>query len=242
MSRTLVKTGTLADYLKEAKPIHFPMEVNIDKQIAALEAKIATLHPVARQHAEELQAMILELKLSKIGIYETLPLEPLKWRRADGFPVFGLFDIAGDSVFSFQLDSRSREGLIPIHRFLGARGAPTVIDDCFADLEVLMRKRIPRWFFNLLPQDKDVMLSTRFAGIIPSEATAKIKQTEGLFFKTYVIAEATEWEFTVTPAPRPILRHDPLVVGFQHNKLYLITAFDPTTPEQIWVESAMTGS
>jgi hypothetical protein len=83
---------------------------------------------------------------------------------------------------------------------------------------------------------KILAIEARFSGIIPSDVREKINQAKlsGFFQEIFLLAETPKWEvhFLKRPKPTPIPRVDPLVIGYDGKRFWLITPFDMTTLEQ----------
>lgn len=233
----------LQDYRKQATQLIFPTNEGILDQIARIELELEVMTPIEKQHREELNRQLFELKLSMLGVTETLPYEPLRLRNEQGQPIFAIYNIMRENPV-FCLEVKVEEyGLFPTHKFQVREPSemPHSIDECFIDMDQHLRKRIRRGLFGRLVND-ECSMSTRYVGLIPQYARDKIREVTPLISNVYLIAEANGWEYKTAPAPRPIRQVDPLVVAFAFRKIYLITSFDPTSPEQVFLDSSMTGS
>lgn len=240
----------LTDYRNQKVQVIFPDEVELDEQIKNLDNRIKRLTPIEIQHKADLERRKLELMLSKIMVVETIPPETLQMRNEKGEPVFAAFKVYSQSpLFTLMMRFTSWDwGLFAFdtganHRFeIGPTDLPEVIARQYSDMETYLRKMIPVSGLLKKAQGSDVIMSTRHVGLIPDEAYEKIQAVAPLFDnQIFLIAEVDKWDYEISK-PRPIRAVDPLVVGCAFNTLYLITWFDPTTPEQVLLDSAKSGS
>lgn len=147
--------------------------------------------------------------------YKCLSLEPLTWKNAAHQPVFAVY----------SLDS-------PIMRIYRQYGRTPSIDPALPEpMAVPYRNAIGS---HDMPTYGSRTISSRFAGLIPADVRAKIVEAQPLFQTKkdkptlFLIAEAT-WSTTVT---QPVVRRDPLVVGWDGNRLRLIAHFNLTSLER----------
>jgi hypothetical protein len=76
-------------------------------------------------------------------------------------------------------------------------------------------------------------IEARFAGIVPAKVKKEIETAKGLKFfqEIFLLAETPHWDVKLLEPVR-IPLSDPLVVGYDGQKFWLITAFDMTSLEQ----------
>ena len=76
---------------------------------------------------------------------------------------------------------------------------------------------------------KSMRLRATFQGLIPLDVKEQITETKPYFKKTYVVAEASRWDLNESA---PIRRVDPLLVGWDGYRLWLLASFDTTSVEK----------
>ncbi|MFA6536332.1 MAG: hypothetical protein WC250_04000 [Candidatus Paceibacterota bacterium] len=84
--------------------------------------------------------------------------------------------------------------------------------------------------------------SAKFSGMIPASARAKINEAKlcGGFKEIFLLAEVPRWEVRNEPMPMPTLKGDPLTVGFDGERFWLIDAWETTTAEQYVADEFVT--
>lgn len=239
---------TLSQYQSTVTRMIFPVDSeDFDAQIQALNDELDSLLPIESNSIEELKAIIESLELARAGYFDVLPDEHLKARKPNGEPCFAFYSVDDrGSVCQFRL-------MNAIRRSYGWQGqfnkplAPQLILRHYDDMSEHIMKVADKKMVELsYPPDLaiNVYMSHVFNGIIPSEVRSKIRdaQNSNLFSGIFLIAEAIEWQYDSEPAPLPVRKTDPLVVGVALDKLFLIASFDLTTVEQRWIDSATLNS
>jgi len=160
--------------------------------------------------------------------YHLLSMEPLTWRDKNGWPrliVFSLdsprFEIAVSGRRN-DLDDRIR------FRTKMFPELPEAIASCYEDVLKTLRQRASK-------RQKSVKLSCRFEGLIPDDVKQKIAEARGSFKEMFLIAEPKGFEINETAIVVP--RVDPLVVGFDGTKLWLIADFETAPVEEAMIFS-----
>lgn|GEM_PF-5290440 len=83
----------------------------------------------------------------------------------------------------------------------------------------------------LTEDSKIVTIEARFSGIVPAKTKVEIKKAQELKFfeEIFLLAETTQWDVKMV---RPIPKDDPLVIGYDGARFWLITTFDMTSLEK----------
>lgn len=171
--------------------------------------------------------------------YKRLDLAPLRWRTKKGLPLLAIFSLTNGM---FSLGVRTERWRYERYDSYGyswrtstkqvyTPSLPKPVKACFADvvgkiLELAKQKK------------KTVLLSAEFSGVIPLEAKQKIAEARKKFADIFILAEVKDWKIeerkatTVKPKPAPIVRGDPLVVGWDGKGFWLIMSFDTTSLER----------
>lgn len=188
---------------------------------AAGEELLANLKPLQ----QELSVLETRMTLRPYEGYRQLSLEPLKWRRPDGWPVFMVMSLETDTMM-FRFDDGYSFAITP--------NLPDVLQNQYRDIRDRLRKMVGDRF------RKDVSLQARHLGLMPEETKVKLQAAvkTGLFGKKdnsliFIIAEAPDWQLNVTPKPRT---SDPILAGFAQGHLWLIDVYDPTPAELYFVK------
>ena len=103
---------------------------------------------------------------------------------------------------------------------------PEAIASCYEDVLKTLRQRASK-------RQKSVKLSCRFEGLIPDDVKQKIAEARGSFKEMFLIAEPKGFEINETAIVAP--KRDPLVVGFDGTKLWLIADFETTPVEEAMI-------
>ncbi len=89
-------------------------------------------------------------------------------------------------------------------------------------------------FFVVFPgSDSDIVMTTKFAGVLPNEVRQKIEEVRSKFDCIAIVQDVDpkNWATTKVPKPRSA---DPLAIGFKKGIAYLICRFD-TTPAEHYI-------
>ena len=160
----------------------------------------------------------------KYAEYPDFPMEALKWRNAKGYPrlvVFSLksanfeIGIIADRGWGRMFYSRTHTPELP-------RLILKSYDDVFLKLREMARG-----------ERKSMRLRTSFEGLIPADVKQQIVETRPHFKQLFVVAEAGKWDLQKSA---PIRRADPLLVGWDAYRLWILASFD-TTPIEKYIES-----
>lgn len=225
----------LEEYRDLAVQRIFPDKRDADLEVAVLRDNLYRLKPSQKQEAHEIHRQIFQTNLKRYGILHTLPTDPLRQRNEEGHPVFVPFALFRQwALFCLKMRCIGWDT-----RFLGsaARHAffidepitlPSALRRQYADMESHLRKRIPLSKFRELPLGEEVIMSTRYDGLIPDVPLHKIQSVASLFGnQVYLISEVDKWNYgSTSPRGHQTQRTDTLVVGYAYNELYLITSFD----------------
>jgi len=254
--------GEIADRITEVSSLRRTLlgverheREQLTTQINTLEKHRDSLEKRKTRHIHENQRAISERKRLEAeavaegelvarycGEYKRLDLTPLQWRTRKGLPLLAIFSLT-NGVFSLgaRTEQRRYERYAlydnPIYSWrtitkkVYTPSFPRSVKVCFEDvfarlLELAKQKK------------KTIMLSAEFSGVIPLEAKQKIAEARKKFKDVFILAEVKDWTMeerkatTVKPKPAPIVRGDPLVVGWDGKGLWLITSFDTTSLER----------
>lgn len=203
--------------------------VEIEGQIKLLMKSRRGLFKIEQVTKKHLTSKIEDLKRKRKEVqlllrrdYPVFNIECLSWRDRDGYPLLAVFDLD---------DPKSEIGVIRHtwrHVYYSRVQRPWIdeIDACFDDvyevLETMAKKT-----------RKSIRLRTIFSGVIPQDVREEIAVMRDSFTSIFIIAEVDEWDVVKTA---PIRRGDPLVIGYEGGKFFLIAAFD-TTPLEAYIES-----
>lgn len=219
--------------------------VDIDGQITMLRNRRRELLRVEQESvAPELHRRMAELTMYKeLGITEWLPWEPLKQVNELGQPVFAVFDVKRPARLSFRLAYRpdfpsARRYFLSTDPWL-----PYHFMDHLPDMLEHLKAHLPKqgWF----KQRAAVRMAAAYAGVIPVEVKEKIKKAlkvtftdwhkRKIFYQVYLITTPKEWVYNQEPVGG---YRDPIVAGLHEGRLYKIAQFDPTPPEQLWLDQS----
>lgn len=227
---------TIKDPIKKASTMvedvsySVPDLIEIQEQILLLMKSRRELFKVEQPTKKQLTVEINNLKAKRKEVqlllrrdYPVFSIECLSWRDRDGYPLLAVFDLN---------DPKSEIGVVRrgwAKNFWYTRvQRPWVdeIDRCFKDvyelLETMARKA-----------RKSIRLRTIFSGVIPQAVRQEIAVMRDSFTNIFIIAEVDKWDLVKTATIR---RGDPLVIGYEGGKFFLIAAFD-TTPLEAYLES-----
>ena len=251
-------TGTVQKAAKLAKKIDFPPESEVTEKLGVIDAKIIDvkkaqkgLFPLERAYATPLFKKtlgVLERDKTtlkrveanrRLAAFPELSFEPLTWRDNKGWPKLVPFSL-GSATFSFQTNiiwkSRLSYGYYEhssstrrrIYRSSIKPDLPKPIRELYQDVVDKIDKMAKK-------EKKKIVLATTWSGLIPQEVKLLIREHQKDFKELLLLAEPTAWELSKievkAPVPTPVRYPDPLLVGFDGEKLWLIKQFDVTTLE-----------
>lgn len=189
------------------------------------------LLPIERSSKHRLDAIEKDLLrqqlMAKSGLkyaeYPEFPMEALRWRNAKGYPRLAVFSIGSAN---FEIGIIAERGWRTSYRRTHTPELPRPIlksyDDVFLKLREMARE-----------ERKSTRLRTFFEGLIPADVKQQIVETQPHFKQLYVVAEAGKWDLKQSA---PIRRADPLLVGWDTCRLWILASFD-TTPIEKYIES-----
>jgi len=195
-----------------------------------------------RERLEEGAVAGSELVARYCGEYKRLDITPLLWRTKKGLPLLAIFSLT-NGVFSLGACTVRRQcywydNYGDSHFYWRASlkpmftpSLPKPVKACFDDviariLEIAKQKK------------KTILLSAEFSGVVPLETKQSIAEARKKFKNIFILAEVKDWKIeerkatTVKPKPAPIVKGDPLVVGWDGKGFWLITSFNTTSLER----------
>lgn len=207
------------------------------KPVSALIGKLFGIEEASRLRVENSFAVLkreqtdLQNRVTFGAEYPLLSMEPLTWRDKNGWP----------QLVVFSLDSPRWEMAIS-GRYYQGKGwkmklrfeskmfpqLPEAIAACYEDVQKTLQRRASK-------RQNSAKLSCRFEGLIPDYVKQKIVEVRGSFKEMFLIAEPKGFEINETAIVVP--RVDPLVVGFDGTKLWLIADFETTPVEEAMIFS-----
>ena len=168
-----------------------------------------------------------QARVLKAGInykdYPPFDLECLTWRNAEGYPLLATFGL-DHPVFELSIMVNSWSGYRKDWRPFPM---PMPIKMQYEDVFVLLRTMAKE-------EHKSMRLRATFEGLIPLEVKEEIKAVKGQFKDFYIVAEVGKWELKKSAPIRQ--RVDPLLIGHQGDRFWLVAAFD-TTPLEKYIEA-----
>ena len=177
--------------------------------------------PIGELEAEE-GALTHDAMLLAAG-YTELSLDPLRWRK-DGLPQFAIFSIESpECMFAVEVGRKSHG-----RRFPKVTISPQGLEKtgelfrCFDDVMAMMRQKVIR-----RGSARGYQIRARFSGIIPERTRHNILHVKSfnVFQYIFVISEV-DWELKEIP-------FDPLVTGWDGERLWLLDKFDTTPLEDL---------
>ena len=214
-------TGALKEALAQLEPVLPDYELGVEK-VAALKERRAALLPLEEEAGKRFDAHLRSVQRGYSPFiaegYRVLPLEVLKWRGSDHYPSLALYSI-NSAKRLFTAGSYGVPSSTP--------ALPAPIFKCYADL------------FNLLARERKSITAT-FSGVLPDDIRALIlketnktdhKRVGKRFKELFILAEA-QWKVASLPAPPPVVRRDPFLLGWDGNDLWHLASFDLTPVEE----------
>ena len=212
-SEAPVDLETIARDLEQVRKVGrglFPIERDSKSQLMAIEKDLLR------------QQLMLESGL-KYAEYPEFPMEALKWRNAKGYPRLAVFSLSSAN-FEIGIIAERNWGVSYSRRHTPELPRPILksYDDVFLKLREMARD-----------ERKSMRLRTYFEGLIPVDVRQQIVETRPHFKHLFVVAEAGKWDLQKSA---PIRRADPLLVGWDAYRLWILASFD-TTPIEKYIES-----
>lgn len=153
--------------------------------------------------------------------YRPMDKSVLTWRDQQGWPRLGLFNIR-DSQIRFSYDGQ--------HTYL-APYLPSKLSDLYEDVrERLKQSANGDWRHGVRTS---ASIEAEFKGFIPDAVRERIHRAKPDFESIYLLAEVEQWSLKREAAPLP---RDPIVAGFDGERLWYIDAFD-LTPVEHYIKS-----
>lgn len=203
------------------------------KETEQLISKLIPLLPVEKGRLPSLNAQKLEIEkkikrnqIAQNARYKIFDLEPLKWRDQIGFPRLVIFDVRFPN---YKIWCNCFYGCEFFHL---EPDFPQAIEKCYDDVLEILRA-VARKEYNKEREKQPniesctVGLYTQFSGIIPQKIRDEITKAYELFESIFIVADIPKWEFNKSVS----VGKDPLVIGFDGEKFWLIAAFDLTPLE-----------
>ena len=222
------KAIELSDALSAAAPKNSMDLEEVSAELKYVRKAYGSLLPVEMQSTEakamaarkrELNARSRILRAG-INLRDYPPFDPecLTWRNAKGYPRLAVFGL-DHPIFELSILLSSwgsyRQGHWPWPM-------PRVIKMQYKDVFALLRGMAKK-------ERKSIRLRATFDGLIPADVKQEIKVAEKQFKSLFIVGEVSKWELKKSA---PIRRVDPLLIGHQADRLWLIAAFDTTTLEK----------
>jgi hypothetical protein len=223
---------------KFAKPINPEAQkrakeelTRLDADITAAGKAISELLGIEIGAKPTLQAKVRQLRSRRVqaaaiastesSSYQLFNLEPFTWRDKDGWPRLVFFGLdSPDAVIkvikrraSWDREAGFSTQLIPT--------LPEPIKACYQDVIVKLRKKCK--------SGTSLKLRARYEGVIPAAAKAQIATAREQFKQVFIVAEPKGFSLTEVAIPQPV---DPLIVGWDGERLWLVGSFDTTTVEE----------
>jgi hypothetical protein len=232
---------TLKTMKREFLPIEDPKEIN--QEIKRCEVVVAT-------HKSAVTAE----KIGSYG-YQILTVDPFTWRNKEGMPLLAPFSLDSNIC---AVDDRSFSDTFPkcvrpyyedvLRNLWLAKLKMFWVIGILITLGISIMTAI-MFGFEALPAAvivgslgavsfcRDYYRRTRITregsigGVIPTEVKQEIKKAMrlGYFKEIFILAEVKQWVSKIVVTPPP---DDPLVIGYDGEKFWLITVFDTTSLEQ----------
>ena len=160
----------------------------------------------------------------KFAQYPEFPMDAFSWRDKRGYPRLVIFSLNSANFEIGVITNHGWGGRLNTHRTHTPEMPRPVLkmyDDVFKLLSGQARE-----------ERKSIRLRTTFEGLIPEEVKQQIVDTKPHFKQQFVVAEASRWDLTKSA---PIRRVDPLLVGWDGYRMWLLASFD-TTPVEKYIE------
>ena len=164
----------------------------------------------------------------KFAQYPEFPMDAFSWRDKRGYPRLVIFSL-NSANFEIGVITKQQWGRLDTHRTHTPEMPRPVLkmyDDVFKLLSGQARE-----------ERKSMRLRTTFEGLIPEEVKQQIVDTKPHFKRQFVVAEASRWDLTKSA---PIRRVDPLLVGWDGYRMWLLASFDTTSVEKYIEKMALT--
>jgi len=146
----------------------------------------------------------------------------LSWRDTKGYPRLAIYG-PNSNACRFRAEDDGWNDLQSTSE-LEIPHLPKSLRKCFSDVTKRLLKKSFR-------KDSAIKLTSRFTGLIPSEARQQIIAAKKDFGENIFILAEAAWKEKSIPNP------DPIVIGFKHEHAWLITTFDLTTLEAEMVKA-----
>jgi hypothetical protein len=156
--------------------------------------------------------------------YTQLALDPLRWRTQEGLPQFAIFSIESPQcMFRVEVGRGGYSRRFP-KQIISPKGLEATGDlfACFDDVMALLKSNVCR-----RKSASGFQLRARYSGLIPEVTRQKIRRAKdlGVFQHIFIISEV-DWAVEKIP-------NDPLVTGWDGQKLWLVDKFDTTPLEAL---------
>lgn len=209
--------------------------------LKAVSGRLLTVETAARNEANK-QVFALEKERDTLrdspeaaALVQAFPefsLEPFRWRDDDGFPRLAAFSLDG-AEFKIAVKAPMYSELrisnyeVAIAPMLPADIVATYCDVVGAIIgtHLTRRKQIKE---EADGGNKTLFISAAWSGVIPVEVRSRIAAFSRRFKSVLMVAEVEGWKYGEIAEPKPV---DPLIVGWDGEKLRLIASFDQTTVE-----------
>lgn len=165
-----------------------------------------------------------EILMVETGLrYKDFPEFPMKafsWRDKDGYPRVVPFSLTSPRFTIGYVCERFWSG--SSYRMNNFPELPREVRKMYKDVSILMKEKAKE-------RKKSVKIEALFTGVIPEDVRTQIHETKPLFKNVYVVAEVQKWKLAESA---PIRRVDPLLVGWDGYRMWLLASFDTTSTEK----------
>ena len=205
--KDLATIETEIEKVREASRGLLPIERSSSRRLAQIEKDLLRQRSMAQSGL-------------KYAEYPEFPMEALTWRDKRGYPRLAVFSLNSANFEIGIIVGREwgRMSYRKTHVPELPRPVLRMYDDVFLSLRDMAKEK-----------RKSMRLRATFQGLIPLDVKEQITETQSHFKKTYIVAEASRWDLKESA---PIRRVDPLLVGWDGYRLWLLASFDTTSVEK----------
>ena len=156
----------------------------------------------------------------KYSEFPEFPMEALTWRNSRGYPRLAVFSLRSAN-FEIGIIGEHGWGGSSYHKTHSPE-LPRPILKAYDDVFVKLREMAKE-------EHKSMRLRTTFEGLIPADVKQHIVDIRPHFKQLFVVAETAKWDLKKSA---PIRRADPLLVGWDGCRLWILASFDTTSAEK----------
>lgn len=213
---------------------------SVVEELARLRSAMGRMLPIERQSAKYMESaereLLRRLAIADAGLkyskFKEFPMEALTWRSAKGFPRLALFSLNA-SRFELGVLRVNRRWSGASFRMVNTPELPREIKKLYKDVFTTL-KEISR------EKRKTIRLAAEFVGVLPEVVREHIVNTKPLFKQLFVVAEVKNWDVKLEPTVTR--RTDPLLVGWDGYRMWLLASFDVTPTEKFVEDLALKAS